>query len=139
MANYKKLTDVEVMEEVSENTMALVEENGKLKKVPCGAGFGGGGSANRYFTVCKLGQAFYSEVTYNDLKQMREENFVIPGVYIDYDNLRNEYYSQLLYLTKLNLTYEDHIQIEFRSFLSLSIKLNFYPDGTIEEYIDAPA
>lgn len=42
MANYKKLTDVEVMEEVSENTMALVEENGKLKKVPCGAGFGGG-------------------------------------------------------------------------------------------------
>lgn len=44
MANYKKLTDVEVMEEVSENTMALVEDNGKLKKVPCGAGFGGGGS-----------------------------------------------------------------------------------------------
>lgn len=42
MANYKKLTDVEVMEEVSESTMALVEENGKLKKVPCGAGFGGG-------------------------------------------------------------------------------------------------
>lgn len=45
MANYKKLTDVEVIEEVSENTMALVEENGKLKKVPCGAGFGGGGVA----------------------------------------------------------------------------------------------
>lgn len=45
MANYKKLIDVEVMEEVSENTMALVEENGKLKKVPCGAGFGGGGVA----------------------------------------------------------------------------------------------
>jgi hypothetical protein len=42
MANYKKLTDVEVMEEVSENTMALVEDNGKLKKVPCGKGFGGG-------------------------------------------------------------------------------------------------
>ena len=45
MANYKKLIDVEVMEEVSENTMALVEENGKLKKVPCGKGFGGGGVA----------------------------------------------------------------------------------------------
>ena len=42
MANYKKLTDVEVMEEVSESTMALVEDNGKLKKVPCGKGFGGG-------------------------------------------------------------------------------------------------
>ena len=43
MANYKKLTDVEVMEEVSENSMALVNENGVLKQVPCGAGFGGGG------------------------------------------------------------------------------------------------
>ena len=42
MANYKKLTDVEVMEEVSENSMALVNENGVLKQVPCGAGFGGG-------------------------------------------------------------------------------------------------
>lgn len=41
MANYKKLIDVEVMEEVSENTMALVEDNGTLKKVSCGAGFGG--------------------------------------------------------------------------------------------------
>ena len=45
MANYKKLTDVEVMEEVSENSMALVNENGVLKQVPCGAGFGGGGVA----------------------------------------------------------------------------------------------
>lgn len=43
MVNYKKLTDVEVMEEVSENSMALVNENGVLKQVPCGAGFGGGG------------------------------------------------------------------------------------------------
>ncbi len=41
MANYKKLIDVEVMEEVSESTMALVEDNGTLKKVPCGKGFGG--------------------------------------------------------------------------------------------------
>ena len=49
MANYKKLTDVEVMEEVSENTMALVEENGQLKKVPCGKGFGGGGVTTAIF------------------------------------------------------------------------------------------
>ena len=57
MANYKKLTDVEVMEEVSENTMALVEDNGKLKKVPCGAGFGGG---NGIATAIIKGN-FYSE------------------------------------------------------------------------------
>ena len=50
MANYKKLTDVEVMEEVSENTMALVEENGTLKKVPCGKGFGGSDSGSILMT-----------------------------------------------------------------------------------------
>lgn len=43
MANYKKITDVEVMEGVTENSMALVNENGVLKQVSCGAGFGGGG------------------------------------------------------------------------------------------------
>ena len=36
MANYKKITDVEVMEQVGENSMALVEDNGALKKVPYG-------------------------------------------------------------------------------------------------------
>ena len=36
MANYKKLTDVEVMEKVSEGTMALVEDNGALKRIPYG-------------------------------------------------------------------------------------------------------
>lgn len=45
MANYKKITDVEVMEQVGENSMALVEDNGTLKKVPCGKGFGGGNPA----------------------------------------------------------------------------------------------
>lgn len=49
MANYKKLTDVEVMENVSENTMALVEENGTLKRVSCGKGFGGGGVTTAIF------------------------------------------------------------------------------------------
>ena len=34
MANYKKITDVEVMEQVGENSMALVEDNGALKKAP---------------------------------------------------------------------------------------------------------
>lgn len=45
MANYKQITDVSVMENVSENTMALVEDNGTLKRVPCGKGFSGGNVA----------------------------------------------------------------------------------------------
>lgn len=134
MANYKKLTDVEVMEEVSENSMALVNENGVLKQVPCGAGFGGGG----YFKVYKLNQMFYSDIAYNDLKQMCDENSVIFGVYTDYDNLRDNYYAPLLYLAELNLIHEDYIQLSFCAPMGLSVTLNFYPDGTIEQYVNSP-
>ena len=62
MANYKKLTDVEVMEEVSENSMALVNENGVLKQVPCGAGFGGGGTAT---AIIEFGSSGRSASTAN--------------------------------------------------------------------------
>ena len=68
MANYKKLTDVEVMEEVSENSMALVNENGVLKQVPCGAGFGGGGGV---VTIIRDETGTYSSATtYDEFKAM---------------------------------------------------------------------
>lgn len=64
MANYKKLTDVEVMEEVSENSMALVNENGVLKQVPCGAGFGGSGTATAIIEFGSSGRAGSKVATY---------------------------------------------------------------------------
>lgn len=64
MANYKKLTDVEIMEEVSENSMALVNENGVLKQVPCGAGFGGGGTATAIIEFGSSGRAGSKVATY---------------------------------------------------------------------------
>lgn len=64
MANYKKLTDVEVMEEVSENSMALVNENGVLKQVPCGAGFGGGGTATAIIEFRSGGRSRSKVATY---------------------------------------------------------------------------
>ena len=69
MANYKKITDVEVMEEVSENSMALVNENGVLKQVPC-AGFGGGSG------FVGAGQIKLSEIwqipSYNNRRQNQD-------------------------------------------------------------------
>lgn len=67
MANYKKLTDVEVMEEVSENSMALVNENGVLKQVPCGAGFGGGGTATAIIEFGSSGRAGFKVATYSQV------------------------------------------------------------------------
>lgn len=87
MANYKKITDVEIMEEVSENSMALVNENGVLKQVPC-AGFGGG-SGNWITIVASevMGDittlvdvseettwTYSSEATYAELSELIENN-----------------------------------------------------------------
>ena len=40
MITYKNITDVEVLENVPENAMALVNDGGELKQVAC-SGFGG--------------------------------------------------------------------------------------------------
>jgi hypothetical protein len=74
MANYKKLTDVEVMEEVSESTMALVEDNGKLKKVPCGKGFGGGGVTTAIFKA-----NYYEEIIDDMLNRGSEASMIHNG------------------------------------------------------------
>ena len=44
MANYRKITDVEVLAEASESTNVLVEENGALKKMAMANMGGGNGS-----------------------------------------------------------------------------------------------
>lgn len=44
MANYRKITDVEVLAEASESTNVLVEENGSLKKMAMANMGGGNGS-----------------------------------------------------------------------------------------------
>ena len=68
MANYKKITDVEVMEQVGENSMALVEDNGTLKKVPC-TGFGGG-SSNILIAYDYEASKIECETTYNEFVTM---------------------------------------------------------------------
>lgn len=50
MITYKNITDVEVLENVPENAMALVNDGGELKQVAC-SGFGGGGSDVVLFAV----------------------------------------------------------------------------------------
>lgn len=48
MAEFKKLSEVEQLEAVSENASVLVEEDGDIKRVPASAvGGSGGGSDNR--------------------------------------------------------------------------------------------
>ena len=44
--DYNNLTNVGVMEQVSENSMAIVNDGGVIKQVSCGSGFGGKESAH---------------------------------------------------------------------------------------------
>ena len=78
MANYKKITDVEVMEQVGENSMALVEDNGTLKKVPC-AGFGGG---NNNAIIIRYHDGNYScDISYAEFLALTN-TYMIPPIFL---------------------------------------------------------
>lgn len=143
MANYKKLTDVEVMEKVSENTMALVEENGKLKKVPCGAGFGGGNGVataivkgNLYMrkfnnntapiaTYSVKGESFFCDnMTFEEAKEI-----IISGEPLDVIMMGKNAYGQYIIA-------HPNIQIQGLDYPIpyIELQISYYLDNVSEEY-----
>lgn len=138
MANYKKLTEVEVMEEVSENTMALVEENGKLKKVPCGAGFGGGG--NRLIIRYSEAPAPVSleddnlEVLYSNMTYQKFTELLFKGEGCDAILLSDNTYGNIAvcYCTEFRY-YEDRINLIFYDYNYGNCRyITFYPNNTLK-------
>lgn len=120
MANYKKITDVEVMEEVSENSMALVNENGVLKQVPC-AGFGGGSGA---VTVWYDGDSYYINITYSEFERMLSDHTLGSVVFIDYDDWYVSYFTGWEFD-------DDGMLLHFRGMDNVNMTFNFYSDNTI--------
>ena len=106
------------MEEVSENTMALVEENGTLKKVPCGAGFGGGG--NRLIIRYSEIPAPISleddnlKVLYSNMTYQKFTELLFKGEGCDAILLKSNTYGEIVvcYCTKFNCQ-EDRIDLTF--------------------------
>ena len=109
MANYKKLTDVEVMENVSENTMALVEENGALKKVPCGAGFGGG--KNIVITLDQDTQTVLCNTTYEEFVELFNNN-QLPMIFF-WTSVDNSSRQAFFYCTSIWLATDTMYGLEF--------------------------
>ena len=109
MANYKKLTDVEVMEEVSKSTMALVEENGKLKKVPCGAGFGGG--KNIVITFDYDTQTVLCNTTYEEFVELFNNN-QLPMIFF-WSSVDNGSHQAFFYCTSIRLATDTMYGLEF--------------------------
>lgn len=112
MANYKKLTDVEVMEEVSENSMALVNENGVLKQVPCGAGFGGGGGSILMAYNETTTEASCGNTTYEEFVEMLNSGIlpaIIMTVKSDTDSSIKQYYCSTISVN------DDDYSLEFYS------------------------
>lgn len=136
MATYKTANNLPIMEEVSENTYALVEENGALKRVS-GENLGGKSNCcvftvdNRNTTAAPTsventdGVIYTCNMTFAELyealmgKTLVGVNlFVYNSSYIQFEN-----YGQIF-------DEGDYITIEFSS-----ISLDFTSDNTITEHV----
>ena len=120
MANYKKITDVEVMEQVGENSMALVEDNGTLKKVPC-AGFSGG-SGNILIAYDYDTSEIECETTYNELVTMFNAG-MLPAIICNtrmYDGeIIRQYYCSDIYYTGATCELSFYCPVESGKWLKL--------------------
>ena len=90
MANYKKLTEVDLINQASEQTNIIIEDNGSLKKIPAKAM--GGGDKIVFFSVSELDTSSngeeidinYCSSTFNEIKEALEQEqkiFGFLGVY----------------------------------------------------------
>lgn len=138
MATYKTANNLPIMEEVSENTYALVEENGALKRV---SGDNLGGKGNRcVFTVTDessqinpVGAAVYSyacNMSYSDFRRVAWEEQTVTGIDLV---MRSSYGFRLghgyeVYGDNSDGTLEICFYIGQESYT-----LVYYPNGTIEE------
>lgn len=87
--DYNNLTNVGVMEQVSENSMALVNDGGVIKQVSCGAGFGGGVKtaivkSNNYMNNFSQGTSVpQDKYTCNNMTFKEAKNIILSGEPLD--------------------------------------------------------
>ena len=85
MITYKNITDVEVLESVPENAMALVNDGGELKQVACKEM--GGNSNNGWVTIVYKDGVFTSDTTLEEMLEMCA-TYKFKGVsLIEYEHL----------------------------------------------------
>ena len=131
MANYKKITDVDVLAEASETTNVLVEENGSLKKVPAAAMGGGNGNfvfIDRHDPDADDDTAYTCSVTYDELVNMFN-NKEISGTVVRelYNSNGNQYFYNV---TSIILSTNGVFGIRYMD-NSESRILFYFSDGTI--------
>ena len=79
MITYKNITDVEVLENVPENAMALVNDGGELKQVACsrfGGGSSGAGVAMIHLSVDD-NEEFHASATWEELAELYNAGYQI--------------------------------------------------------------
>ena len=144
MANYKRITDVDVLTEASEVTNVLVEENGSLKKVP--ASSLGGGNGNFLIIRYKMEIApvsldsdpvgvYLANMTFAEFDKILLAN-ELAGMYLNIFNQGNGmfelYHGEAIHTDN----YPDNVILKFRNDNNGSKFLYFYPDNTITEIMD---
>lgn len=85
MAEFKKLSEVDVLETASDNATVLVEEDGEIKRVPKKEVGGGAGGY-----VIKLANSFWSDDGYYQFDESYDELYDVlmsgGSVWVDYTN-----------------------------------------------------
>lgn len=85
MAEFKKLSEVDVLETASDNATVLVEEDGEIKRVPKKEVGGGAGGY-----VIKLANSFWSNDGYFQFDESYDELYDVlmsgGSVWVDYTN-----------------------------------------------------
>lgn len=112
---FKKLSDVDIVETPSETANVLIEEDGVIKKAPktaVGGASSAGGGSNEYDMII---HAFYD--TYHWINEIQPEDCeIVVGSYEDLvEKLMsdNDYAPKVLFKFKTDYTY---ITIQFNSF-----------------------
>lgn len=120
MATYKTANNLPILEEVTENTYALVEDNGSLKRVS-GSNLGGGNGGN----AC----VFYMDTTQQEMSPMSMENTDSSGIIYSCNMSPEEIFNKISNKTLESISL---IQINFDSLIMYhGQKLFFESEGVV--------
>ena len=125
MAEYKKITEVELIEEPSEGSTVLAEENGALKRVPYEKVGGGGGTETVWLDQSVTDGSITPSHTYAQVTTMLDANeFPTVVLRVNADGIVMVAAQHIQYLTSMK------VLLVFISMYA-TIRVDWYPDGTL--------
>ena len=131
----RPITDVEIVEQMTENDTVLIEQNGEIKRAKGVAGGGSGGSAGGKAYIIRLditaeGDKLSSGITYGDLLIADQSDSVPDVTYVrrDLDENGDVMFKEITKMIYICHNEDDSIALVGYNNLTVA----FNPDGTID-------